>query len=90
MPGNDGVRDGHGAEGGGEVLVLGGREVLAREEDDLVIEQGLADGAQGFGVEGLVQVDVADLGSDRAREGARCRAGRVVAVVMAFLYVGRA
>ena len=56
-------------ERGGEFLVLGRREVLAREEDDLVVEEGLADGAQRLGVERVVEVDVADLGTDRAREG---------------------
>ncbi len=64
-----GVGDGDLAEGGGEFLVLVGGQVLAREEDHLVVEEGLADGGQRLGVERLVQVDVADLGADRAREG---------------------
>jgi hypothetical protein len=49
--------------------VLLGGEVLSREEDDLVVEEGLADGAQRVGIEGVVEVDVADLGADGAREG---------------------
>ncbi len=60
------VRHGDRAEGGGELLVLGRGEMLAREEDDLVVEEGLADGRQRLGVEGLMQVDAADFGSDRA------------------------
>ena len=46
-----------------------GEKMLAGEEDDLVVEEGLADGAQRLGVERVVEVDVADLGTDRAREG---------------------
>ena len=61
--------------------MLGRREVPAREEDDLVVEERLADGAQPLGVERVVEVDVADLGADRAREGA-ISSSREVAVGM--------
>ena len=68
-PGDDGVGHGDLAEERGEFLVLLGGEVLAGEEDDLVVEEGLPDRGQRFGIERLVEVDVADLGADRARQG---------------------
>ena len=45
-PGDDGVGHRDLAEGGGEVLVLLGAQALAGEEDDLVVEQRLADGGR--------------------------------------------
>ena len=68
--GDHGVGHGDLAEGARELLVLLGAEVLAREEDDLVVEERLADGGQRLGVERVVEVEAADLGADGARE--RC------------------
>ena len=65
-PRDDRVRDRDRAERCGEFLVLARGQMLAGEEDDLVVEQRLADGRQRVGVERLVQVDAADLGSDGA------------------------
>ena len=67
-PGDDGVGHRGLAEEGGECRVLLGAQVGAREEDDLVVEEGLADGRHRLGVEGLVQVEVAYLGADGPRE----------------------
>ena len=64
--GNDGVGHRGLAEEGREVLVLLGVQVGTGEEDDLVVEKGLADGRHGFGIEGLVEIEAADLGADGA------------------------
>ena len=45
-----------------------GAQVGTGEEDDLVVEEGLADGGHRLGIEGLVEVEAADLGADGARE----------------------
>ena len=67
-PGDDGVGDRGLAEECGECGVLLGVQVGAREEDDLVVEEGLADGRHRLGVEGPVEVEVAYLGADGPRE----------------------
>jgi len=65
---DDRVGVGQLAEGGGEALVLGGGEVLLGEEDDLVVEQGLADGAHGGRFELDVEVEAADHPTNGPRE----------------------
>ena len=71
-------------EAAGERQVLGGLEVLAREEDHLVSQPGLAD--RGNVVVGEVaEVEAAELGADGAGqrddlEGRRCGVRPAVAV----------
>src|SRR6202034_4155742 len=67
--GDDGVGVGELTEGLGERLVLGRVEMRLGKEDDLVVEERLANlGTRRF-AERRVQVDVANLGADGAGEG---------------------
>ena len=58
------------AEAPREGLVALGIELLVTEEDDAVVEQGLADVADGGLVQLLADVDVVNLGADGARDWA--------------------
>jgi len=51
-----------------ELLVLGGGEVLAGQEDHLVVQKGLPDGRHRRRVERLMEIDIAYLGADGARQ----------------------
>ena len=52
------------------MLVRG--EMLLREENDLVVEEGLTDLCHGGGRQRLTQADTADLGPGRAGESSYC------------------
>jgi hypothetical protein len=52
------------AEAAREDLVALGIELLVAEEDDAVVEQGLADVADGGVIEVLADIDIVDLGAD--------------------------
>ena len=63
------------AEAAREGLVALGVELLVAEEDHAVVEQRLADVADGAVVELLADVDVVDLGADARRRWAAPRSG---------------
>ena len=58
------------AEAPGEGEKAGGRQILVAEEDDVVVEPGAADGANGVVVHLRAQVDAVNLRSDGAGDGA--------------------
>ena len=67
---HDRVGERQGPETASEGDLVGGLEVLAGEEDDLVPQPQRPQGSDGGVVEGPAQVDARDLGPDGAAEGA--------------------